>query len=78
VRCWRVFAAAKAEVFCSQNDWSRNESDDAKQMKAIHESEKMGVRIQQVVIVGIRRLRGIGRGNSMSLEIRSRLPYLLL
>lgn len=76
--CWRVFAAAKAEVFCSQNKWSRDESDDSKHMKAVHESEHMRVRIQQGVVMGIGRPHRIGRGDSMSLEIRCGLPHLLL
>jgi len=33
--CRRIITAAKAEVFCSQNQWCRYERDDAKQMKAI-------------------------------------------
>ena len=76
--CWRILAAAEAEVFRGEDQRGSDESDDAEGVEAVHECEQMSVAFQLAEIMSVGGAEGIGWGSAVRLQVSRRLPHLML
>jgi len=65
MRCWRILAAAEAEIFRGKDERGGDECDDAEGVETVHECEQMSVGFQLAEIVSVGCADGIGRGGAV-------------
>lgn len=68
----------RLEAFCEEDQRGSDQSDDADDMEAIHESKELSLGVELIVDAGVRSVEGVGGREAVGLQITRGLVDVLL